>query len=129
MPYKDPAKKKAYMREYNKHWYQANKTPRKLIEKSVINKRKNRREKKTWLHNRLGNICERCGEDDNHVLDIHHTDPSYKQGSRKMINDYSWADLLAKAHTLQLLCANCHRKLHAEERKRSNSREDEGSLW
>jgi len=31
MPYKDPAKKKAYMKEYNKHWYQANKEPRKLV--------------------------------------------------------------------------------------------------
>ena len=105
------------MKKYNKHWYEANKGPRNLVQKSVANKRKNRIKKRAWLINRLGSVCERCGADDAAVLDVHHTDPSLKQGTKKMISDYSWDDLLAKAHTLQLLCSNCHRKLHAEELK------------
>ena len=116
MPYKDPAKKKAYMKEYNKHWYQANKEPRQLVEKAVVNKRKSRLEKRHWLIMRLGGACETCGEDEVAALDVHHTDPAFKQNYYKMTTDYSWSDLLAKAHTLQLLCSNCHRKHHAAER-------------
>jgi hypothetical protein len=118
MPYKDPAKKKAYMKEYNKHWYQANKEPRKLVEKAVANKRKNRLEKRHWLITRLGGACEGCGEDDIAVLDVHHTDPSLKHNSQKQLTDYAWDDLLGKAHTLQLFCSNCHRKHHAAERSK-----------
>jgi len=116
MPYSDPEKKKAYMREYNKRWYAENKESKDLVGKSVANKRNLRINKKTWILNRLGGACERCGEDDPILLDVHHTDPSYKQSRHKSITDYAWDDLLAKAHTLELLCVSCHRKHHAEER-------------
>lgn len=117
MPYSDPEKKKQYMREYNKKWYAENKESRGLVGKAVTNKRNLRINKKNWILSRLGGGCERCGEDDPILLDVHHTDPSYKQDRHKSITDYSWDDLLAKAHTLELLCVSCHRKHHAEERK------------
>ncbi len=120
MPYADPEKKKQYMKEYNKVWYRQNKEPKNLVGKAVANKRSLRLEKKQWLLNRLGGVCERCPVDDPEVLDVHHTDPSYKDNRHKQITDYSWDALLNKAHTLQLLCSNCHRKHHAEER-RSNA--------
>jgi len=116
MPYSDPEKKKAYMKEYNKRWYQENKDAKNLVGKSVTNKRNLRVNKKTWILNRLGGCCEQCSEEDPILLDVHHTDPSYKQGTEKSITDYSWDDLLAKVHTLALLCVSCHRKHHAAER-------------
>ena len=120
MPYADPEKKKQYMKAYNKQWYANNKGPRNLVGKAVNNKRNLRLQKKRWLFARMGGACERCGADEIEVLDVHHTDPSYKESRQKQITDYSWDALLGKAHTLQLLCSNCHRKHHAEER-RSNA--------
>ena len=117
MPYADPAKKKQYMAAYNKKWYADNKGPRNLVGKAVNNKRNLRLQKKRWLMARLGSVCERCGTDEIEVLDVHHTAPSYKENRHKQITDYSWDALLTKAHTLQLLCSNCHRKHHAEERR------------
>ena len=77
MPYSDPEKKKQYMKEYNKKWYAENKQSRNLVGKAVENKRNLRVNKKTWILNRLGGKCERCGEDDRILLDVHHTDPSF----------------------------------------------------
>ena len=120
MPYADPEKKKQYMKSYNKQWYVNNKEPRNLVRKAVNNKRNLRLQKKLWLMARLGGACERCGTDEIEVLEVHHTDPSYKDNRHKQITDYSWDALLGKAHTLQLLCSICYRKHHAEER-RSNA--------
>ena len=120
MPYADPEKKRQYMKEYNKKWYADNRETRNLVGKAVDNKRNLRLEKKKWLMSRLGGGCERCGLEDEEILDVHHTDPSYKDNRHKQITDYSWTALLNKAHTLALLCSNCHRKHHAEER-RSNA--------
>ena len=120
MPYADPEKKRQYMKEYNQKWYLENRESKNLVGKAVNNKRNLRLEKKQWLLSRLGGCCEKCGTEDEEILDIHHTDPAYKESRDKQTTDYSWNALLNKAHTLQLLCSNCHRKHHAEER-RSNA--------
>jgi hypothetical protein len=127
MPFKDPAKRKAYQKQYQRKYYLNNKDA--FIQRSVKNKRQRRQEKKDWLHSQLGGVCQNCGYDTPAGLDIHHTDSSLKQiwglvrpgqqgGSgvirQKGITDYSWQDLKAKIHTLELLCANCHREHHAE---------------
>lgn len=57
--------------------------------------------------------CACCGENSHpHVLDLHHLDPSEKEGSPSLLRT-SWERWLTEAQKCVILCANCHRKVHA----------------
>ena len=61
--------------------------------------------------------CIRCGEKDIVCLDLHHRNPSEKSftiGKRKAVGAgiQRLKDEIAKC---DVVCANCHRKLHASE--------------
>ena len=57
--------------------------------------------------------CTCCGENSHpHVLDLHHLDPTEKEGDPSMMKS-SWDRWLAEASKCVVLCANCHRKVHA----------------
>ena len=73
-----------------------------------------------WLRTlKDGKSCEMCGESHPATLDFHHRDPSKKTftiasggkrvGSRRQV--------LAEIEKCVVLCSNCHRKLHWEERQ------------
>lgn len=128
VPFADPEKRKKYQKQYQRTYYLRNREE--SIKRAVSNKKQRRIEKKDWLLSELGSKCNLCDYDNPAGLDVHHNDPSYKKhwgsvrpgqqgGSgvlrQKGISDYSWADLKAKIHTLELLCSNCHREHHAEE--------------
>ena len=59
------------------------------------------------------NICNynRCSD----ALDLHHVDPTEKEVSLSGIraNPRSWARIVYELRKCVLLCANCHRELHA----------------
>ena len=64
--------------------------------------------------------CVACGETSKPCLDIHHTmpmlKPKGKNGTRNhnaMRRMTSVSSLLKDLHTCEVLCSNCHRKLHA----------------
>ena len=63
-----------------------------------------------------GDQCERCRK--RYVIavyDLHHRDPKTKSFAvANAIGNRSLAELLAEAEKCDLLCANCHRMLHAE---------------
>lgn len=64
------------------------------------------------------NPCKRCGESDIRVLDFNHLDPSMKfMGVSRMIySGKSIEAILEEIEKCEVLCANCHRIVHAEER-------------
>ena len=64
------------------------------------------------------NGCIRCGETDPRVLDFHHRDPSQKvMGVSRMVYVAVTEEmLLEEIQKCDVLCANCHRIVHAEER-------------
>ena len=76
MPYADPEKRRKYQKQYQRTYYLRNRDE--TIKRSVANKRQRRSEKKDWLLNELGGVCVRCGYDNPAGLDVHHTDPTYK---------------------------------------------------
>lgn len=60
--------------------------------------------------------CSSCGYNKCiQALDFHHTDPSIKDGD--FSNSRSWSDkrFFTKLDKCILLCANCHKELHANE--------------
>ncbi len=59
--------------------------------------------------------CRICQERDPVALDFHHLDPSAKDLhlGGMMSNGYNADRLIAEIQKCVVVCANCHRKLHA----------------
>lgn len=105
MPYKDAEKR----REAQHRHYVNN-----------LDKFRNRRNARRDAINNLVNEiksqgqCKQCGENFPACLDFHHIDPTQKLASIDRMKKAQWPlervrEELAKC---ELLCANCHRKLH-----------------
>lgn len=58
--------------------------------------------------------CAECGENHPAVLDFHHTDPSTKEANPSQIS--SKTKFLKEIEKCIVLCSNCHRKLHWNQR-------------
>lgn len=68
------------------------------------------------LKRKLG--CQSCGESDPVCLDFHHRDGKQKKATvSSMTFKTSMKPLLEEIAKCDLLCANCHRKLHHEEKQ------------
>lgn len=103
------------MRAYRRKWYAENKDRAK---QRVIDRK---REMRAWLQEwkREANLaCMACGEDDVACLDFHHRDPSQKEGGMYEVLKRGWGKerILQEIAKCDVLCANCHRKLHARGR-------------
>ena len=72
--------------------------------------------KQILLDARLGG-CVKCGEKDPACLDFHHRDGKInKEGHIGEIRRFSIRRILAEIAKCDVLCANCHRKHHRDER-------------
>lgn len=107
------------IKEQNKRWRKNN------IERVRISERRAAhvayRKRKEFLDSyKTSNGCFRCGIIDFRCLELHHRDPKMKNGrvdtgaALKMTNslEYIKSELLK----CDVICANCHRILHAEEK-------------
>lgn len=58
--------------------------------------------------------CAICKEDDICCLDFHHLNDDKDMGISQMVHwGYSWNRILTEINKCVILCANCHRKVHA----------------
>lgn len=76
------------------------------------------RKKKTqaWVEGLKSTLkCVRCKDDDFVCLDFHHTDPNEKEMgiSQAVLNGWSKKRILEEIAKCKVICASCHRKLHA----------------
>jgi hypothetical protein len=114
MPYKDPEKRKAKAKEYSKRHYENNKPAQ--IERVRVDKIKKRIE---WEAYKATLQCAHCGENHPSALDFHHVvrDPSNRKISELCTNGaYKLARQEIETKCI-VLCSNCHRKHHHEERQ------------
>jgi len=110
MPYKDKEKQKLKNREYQRLHYQRKKDYYKL--KAAERQQKIRE----WLFDLKSTLkCNRCSEDDFVCLDFHHIDPKEKEIGISEAIRQGWAKdrILKEVDKCEVLCANCHRKLHS----------------
>lgn len=100
--------------EYTKEWRKQN--PEKV--KGYTNRTKQiRQANKKKAVEYLGGSCKHCGlkTDKYSVYDFHHLDPSEKEhGIGKLVA--SWKKLVIELDKCILLCANCHRIVHHEDK-------------
>ena len=120
MPIKDPEKRREVHRRYMKDvWYPNN---RKKHIKLVHDSREKRRDVYANLKADLKVKCK-CGEDHPAALDFHHRNSQEKDFEISVAIGwgYSWERILAEIAKCDVICSNCHRKLHWEEKKKNCS--------
>jgi len=113
MPYKDPEVRKAYHKAKSRKHYEANREE--LITKAVNKKKKLREEWKVFK----GTLkCSKCGFAHPAALDFHHKDPSKKEGNlHRLISNGQATKARNEIAKCIVLCANCHRVYHYDEKK------------
>lgn len=58
--------------------------------------------------------CKVCFESDDSCLDLHHLDPSKKDGNiSQFCRNRPFKSILQEINKCVVLCSNCHRKFHA----------------
>ena len=68
--------------------------------------------------------CCKCGEGRAVCLDLHHTDPSTKLFSLNEARNKSIKSIDAELAKCDVVCANCHRLIHAEYRQKQARKEE-----
>ena len=91
-------------------------------EYNIASVAKRRRKIRLMVIQHAGGKCIRCGYDKYpEVLEFHQKDPSQKKfgiGQRGLTR--SWKRTREEIEKCNLLCANCHRETHVEERIAKN---------
>ncbi len=94
-------------------WYEKHK------EKIILKNTKNRKKNTLWFIEYKSTLkCSRCTENHPACLDFHHLNPQEKDFSVTAIANgtYSKKRILEEINKCEVLCANCHRKLHYNEK-------------
>ena len=114
MPYKDLEVRKEKQVGYSKSYYEKNK---KEVMRKINARKKMHREWFTTFKSTLK--CTDCGESRPATLDFHHTDPKKTNKKvHKLVSDgHTKIRIQKEIEKCVVLCSNCHRIHHEEERK------------
>lgn len=97
-------------RERVKAWRQTNPDKAKQVRLNWLNKTRSIITKAKSVG------CDNCGLTDIECLDFHHRDPATKSFNIGLsLGTYSIKKIVEEIAKCKVLCANCHRKLHAKE--------------
>ena len=111
MPFIDPDKRRIYQKRWNKKYYEKHR------QQEIDRVAKRKAEQRMWLDDyRKALSCEKCGESDPVCLDFHHKDARLKDFSIANIKGMGWSRdrVLLEIQKCMVVCANCHRKIHAK---------------
>jgi len=112
MPYKDPIKRKKKQQEYSKKHYADNTQKVKDTTKKTGDTFKQK-----WKEFKATMSCLECGIYHPAILDFHHIDPEMKNDSvHKLVRAKSYRKALEEVEQCIVLCSNCHRVYHYNER-------------
>jgi hypothetical protein len=105
---------KPCVRERSKQWYEGNK------EKANKKSSKRSQDRRKWINEiKQQHECIKCGENHIACLEFHHLNPSKKKFEiARAINqsNVEKIEILKEIEKCIVLCSNCHRKFHHEER-------------
>lgn len=116
MPYKNAELRKRKAAEYSANYYKKNK------EKVLASSKASRAVGKIrWDTFKCTLKCIKCGFSHPAALDFHHTNPAEKENLvSKLASDGCYAAAMEEVQKCVVLCANCHRIHHYEERMTDN---------
>jgi hypothetical protein len=111
MPYKDPEKRRACVREAQLRYYSRNKAKYRTHRNNLHARNVQ------WLKDLKSRLCcAVCGENDPEVLDFHHEHSKDIAVAKAVTNRWSIARIEREIAKCTVLCANDHRRLHARQR-------------
>lgn len=101
-----------------KKWYEKNKETERA--KAIVRSKISRDEiSKKYNEYKLGLKCCECGFSHPAALEFHHTDPTKKDFNPSEKNKFiTWERFLKEVEKCIVLCANCHRIHHYNERNK-----------
>lgn len=101
-------------KEVAKHKEYCKKNWKRIRDKNRQNRNKKRLDKKSELVKLHGGKCVVCGYN-RHIsaFDFHHKDPKTKTFTLGSVRQFPLDILIEESKKCALLCANCHRELHA----------------
>jgi len=112
MPYKDPEVRKRKHKEYSRKHYEANQ--KEVKAKTADTKR---RFKEKWVIYKASLSCTKCGFSHPAALDFHHVDPKEKESNiHRLLSNGLYKRLEEELKKCIVLCANCHRIHHHNEK-------------
>jgi len=114
MPYKDPKKRKEKAKEYSAKHYAANAKEHKT---KVKKNRKASKEK--WNAYKATLMCSQCGISHLAVIDFHHPPGTKEYSVHELAKNGRFKKAYTEAAKCIVLCANCHRIHHHNERLNS----------
>lgn len=93
---------------------------------SVLNTTNAQRERNINIVNQFKMCgCAKCGEKRLHLLDCHHINPNEKiKDINKMLNSASAKTLELELNKCIVLCSNCHRDFHYQEKNQNITLEE-----
>lgn len=106
-------------RAYWREWYKKNKHREDYKAYDYATKKRIRKERRDWFFELKKTLsCERCSISDYRVLDFHHIDAKEKdlEVSNLVGQRAAKEKILAEISKCRVLCANCHRIEHWEEK-------------
>jgi len=112
MPYKDKSVRKSKHKEYSRKHYEGNYAKR----REELNARRQEL-KGEWLKYKATLKCTACGFDHIAALDFHHEDPTQKEHNiNRLVSDGRFKKAYEEIEKCIVLCANCHRIHHWNEK-------------
>lgn len=101
------AQKARQFREKNPDWRKSYKPKTKPLTMSYDDRR-------MWLNSiKAETGCYFCGETTPVCLDFHHIDPTEKSFTISLVMKHSVEEIIEEMQKCAVICANCHRKVHA----------------
>lgn len=100
-------------KRYRKEHYEKNKS------KYILKAKQHTKLVRDWFIEEVKQklVCSVCGESRHWVLDFHHRNPEEKESNvGKIIRGGSKQKLLDEIEKCDVLCANCHRDFHYQEK-------------
>jgi transcription elongation factor Elf1 len=114
-PFKDPERRRQYHQQYHKEkWYPLHK------EERMKRSKQQRQDLVKWYQEYKKTLkCADCGQNHPATLEFHHLDPAQKEVnvSRLIADSTSMRKLKEEIAKCVVLCANCHRIRHWNERQ------------
>lgn len=115
MPYKDPIKRAEYQTQYMKRYLKNPEARQKHKIRVARNDAKTRKQIDVILAEFRKNGCSKCLEKDPVCIDAHHLDPTEKDFTLADARGRKLSPTKVKEELEKCIpvCANCHRKIHA----------------
>lgn len=102
---------------YHRHKHECRARNKLTLQYRMDKNTESRRLKKQQAAQYLGGKCEVCGYNKCiSALEFHHKNGDEKDVSISALTNRTWNKLQKELDKCQLLCANCHRELHAASR-------------